>query len=209
MDLYDRITEAFQACQTPDGRVNALRLGEAALLIAPIYDRIFGSGLVANHLKDDIIGHASGLIGAARPRSKCEYVDELVPEMLREKPVEEVRGKWGEGLVELLWTKRALDFITRFLDYGMFKRLEKSLHECASTAYNEVLKPYHGLLVSTIVRLAFNLAPTRETFIGSLGFDTMEEVQARLEPFVAAIRPVIDHVHIILTQHGCDFPDKV
>lgn len=67
--------------------------------------------------------------------------------------------------MEVLWTKRALDFIMRFLDYGILKHTDQSLSHCASMAYNEVLKPYHGFMVSSIVTLAFKLAPTRKNFI--------------------------------------------
>lgn len=192
------------------------------MLIAPLYDRIFGVGMVSKHLKDDIVGHATGLITASDPKPEYAHVDQMVPQMLSEKPLEEIQGQWGEGIVELLWTKRALDFITRLLDYGIIRYLDKTFYECATLAYEEVLKPYHGFLVSGIVTLAFNLAPTRERFLEYehlcvvatfflrlLGFERLEDAQEKLRPFIAVIRPVLNHVDGVLDTHGCDFPDRV
>lgn len=79
--------------------------------------------------------------------------------------IENIRGRWGDGVIECLWTKRALDFILRFLEYGILTNTNQSLHHSATKAYQEVLKPYHGLVVSTVATLAFNLAPKREDFL--------------------------------------------
>lgn len=82
--------------------------------------------------------------------------------------VENIRGQWGEGVIECLWTKRALDFIIRFLEYGILTSTDRALYDCGMKAYEEVLKPYHGFPVSTVVTLAFNFAPHRETLLLSV-----------------------------------------
>lgn len=194
----------------PDGKVLTQKFGEAAKLIAPVYEWIFGPGMVANHLKDDILGHAGGVVSAASEDPDAyRTVDGMVSNMLKRKNIGDIRGKWGEGIVEVLWTKRALDFILRFLNSAMLIDTQQSLSHAASVAYAEVLKPYHGFMVSSIVTLAFKLAPSRKNFIRTLGFSDLAHAQETLRGFLVSAQPVVAKVHQVLTQHNCDFDDKV
>lgn len=192
----------------PNGQINALKLAEAGHLVGTLYDRIFGVNTVSRKLREDIDGHANCVVEAVKadPQRKttCEG---LVHVTLQEKGLEWCRYTPDNGVLKLLWLKRALDFILRFVDYSLLKG--EKIQVAGRTAYSEVLKPYHGMLVKTLVNLAFSLAPSRDGFVRALGFDNINDCVATIEPFVTTARPIINHVHRLLADNGCDFPDKV
>lgn len=208
LDLYERIIEKFRECKTPDGKVLTVKFGEAALMMAPVYEWIFGVGVVSKHLKNDIVGHATGVLDSAGVCVENATVDGLISTTLQHRTHDQVRSDSKSGIVEILWTKRSLDFILRFLDYGLVRHTDESLQRCASMAYTQVLKPYHSLMVSGIVTLALSLTPTREMFLSNLGFGCLTSAQKVLQKFLTSALPIVEYVDKTLLEHNCNFPNK-
>lgn len=208
LEHYRCITQKLNECMDENGNILTEKFGEAALLFAPVYDWIFSFGIVAKHLQKDIIGHATSVIDTARISHDYYTIDSLIQNTLKTSTLKEIRKTGKNGIVDLLWTKRCIHFITKFLSYGIVEHTDKSLHSCASMAYEEILKPYHGIMISTFVSLAFSMVTSREKFIKQLGFTNIKEAQAALDPFLKASIPVVLALNDLLERYECNFPDK-
>ncbi|PHJ26090.1 glycolipid transfer [Cystoisospora suis] len=213
--LYCAVTTGFAKARAPDGRILCVPLAEAAKTIIPVYDTVFGGGMVSNLLKKDLDNSSTKVIQASArdqasiPDSGPITVDMMIACEVKQSGVNALRKDSECGVKNLLWMKRALDFVVGFLENVIFKMKGQSAKECATDVYKRVLKPYHGFMVSNVVTLAFGLCPTREELCKKLGFDDEAVVEDRVKKISEVCRPMLDEISDLLERSGCNFPDKV
>ncbi|PFH35398.1 glycolipid transfer protein GLTP [Besnoitia besnoiti] len=213
--LYLAVTTGFSKARAEDGRILSSPLTEAVKTIIPVYDTIFGAGMVANLLKKDLTNSSSKVREATEKQVQEEpaagpvTVDMLIDYEVKKYGVAFLRKDANNGVKNLLWMKRALDFIIGFLENVIFKMKGKTAKECATEVYQCVLKPYHGFMVSNVVSLAFNLCPTREELCKKLGFEDEAIIEDRVHKISEVCRPLLDEMSAMLEKAGCNFPDKV
>ena len=68
------------------------------------------------------------------------------------------KAKKKSAVVCALWVSRALLFVGRF-GARLITTPNSKPADVARSVYDEVLRPYHGFLVSNVVNLAFSFAP--------------------------------------------------
>eukprot|EP00923_Selenidium_pygospionis_P003519 GHVN01005548.1.p2 GENE.GHVN01005548.1~~GHVN01005548.1.p2 ORF type:complete len:223 (-),score=20.16 GHVN01005548.1:1505-2173(-) len=214
--LCSSLCKAFEPCleevETDSGRkavCNCIETCEASLLVVPLYDKIFGPGMVANQLKKDLEGSATGCKTTVLSNPmNWKTVDGLIVGEVQKRGYDVVRQDKASGVVKLLWMKRALEFIATFLDNAVLRMPDKSVKDAASDAYNAVLKPYHGMVVAAVVSAAFRLAPGREDLLKSLGFESMEAAKEPVHRFLGVLKPVLASINASLDVNECNFDDK-
>eukprot|EP00922_Rhytidocystis_sp_ex-Travisia-forbesii_P041202 GHVS01061518.1.p1 GENE.GHVS01061518.1~~GHVS01061518.1.p1 ORF type:complete len:243 (-),score=38.49 GHVS01061518.1:564-1292(-) len=208
--LYRNVTSAFDKAKAQGGKIRTLELAQAARTIVPVYDTVFGKNVVSSNLKKDI-ENSSGKVMLAVESFKDErqFVDEFILHEIQQRGVQDIRKDSTSGVKNLLWMKRALDFIISFLELLMLGDPESSSKACATKAYDKVLKDYHGWLVSNMVTMSFNLCPAREKLLQKLGFSDKVDAHDKASSLMACVRPVLDQVHTFLEKYDCNFPDKI
>eukprot|EP00922_Rhytidocystis_sp_ex-Travisia-forbesii_P041199 GHVS01061511.1.p1 GENE.GHVS01061511.1~~GHVS01061511.1.p1 ORF type:complete len:185 (-),score=6.70 GHVS01061511.1:125-679(-) len=106
-------------------------------------------------------------------KDERQFVDEFILHEIQQRGVQDIRKDSTSGVKNLLWMKRALDFIISFLELLMLGDPESSSKVCATKAYDKVLEDYHGnhhvcvragcntftlcWLVSNMVTMSFNV----------------------------------------------------
>ena len=117
-----------------------------------------------------------------------------------------------------MWLSRGLFFCQSFMDLlangsgggsgGDSGAALLGPRACASMAYDRALRPYHGLLLSTVFRAALSYAPAeRVDLFRAFGYNDMREGEARVRECVDALRPVTRRVHRLVVDEGLDFQD--
>eukprot|EP00918_Siedleckia_nematoides_P071873 GHVU01157004.1.p1 GENE.GHVU01157004.1~~GHVU01157004.1.p1 ORF type:complete len:232 (-),score=46.47 GHVU01157004.1:1069-1764(-) len=210
MPDYAVIIEAFKAAETEDGRVLSTKFAEAAKKIVPIYEKIFGNGVVSTLLKRDLEGSADGVVSAVLENTiACEHVDSLVTFEVTNTPDLKTVKDNNAGVVRLLWMKRALDFILAILKKVVVECPEKEIKDCAREAYSETLQQYHGYIVSKVFTMAMSVCPSRPDLLKRLDFHDEATARLHYEAFENAMGPILAKAHKALEDNGCDFPDQV
>eukprot|EP00918_Siedleckia_nematoides_P008302 GHVU01017988.1.p1 GENE.GHVU01017988.1~~GHVU01017988.1.p1 ORF type:complete len:244 (-),score=41.89 GHVU01017988.1:1795-2451(-) len=207
---FAAIVNAFRAASDDDGRVKSLEVGEAAKQVIPMYEKIFGNGVICSLLKKDLNGSSDGVITAAKAQPEAaKYIEGLIDfEIAHTKDLKTVL-KNNVGIVRMLWMKRALDFITAILIKALIDCPDKEVKECAKLAYEETLKKYHGWLLSNIVTMALSSCPSRQQLFTRLGFTDQAHATYHLEVFRSVVIPILQKLNQALEDRGCNFPDKV
>ena len=96
----------------------------------------------------------------------------------------------------------------------MLRNLTKGMEtkDAAYDAYEKVLKPYHGWMISKVVGSAMSSAPKKEVILDRLGHPdkplTDEEAKAQLAAFVTPMKALVTKISDFLEKEGCNFPDK-
>eukprot|EP00922_Rhytidocystis_sp_ex-Travisia-forbesii_P041204 GHVS01061520.1.p2 GENE.GHVS01061520.1~~GHVS01061520.1.p2 ORF type:complete len:224 (-),score=35.78 GHVS01061520.1:1404-2075(-) len=208
--LYLNVTQAFTKARAEEGgKIRTLELAYAARTIVPVYDTVFGKNLVSSNLKKDIENSSSKVMLAVEThKEERQYLEEFIVHEIDQRGVQVIRKDSTSGVKNLLWMKRALDFIMSFLELLMLGDPDISSKVCATQAYDKVLKDYHGWLVSNMVTMSFNLCPTRGNLLDKLGFSE-GDAKDKATSLMACVRPVLDEVHGFLEKHECNFPDKI
>lgn len=210
VDLSDYITSFFKASIDSENKVITPKMSDAANSIAPVYDTVFGAGIVSNNLKKDIENSSSKVRAAYENNPKeTNTIDKLITYEIETQGVDILRKDSNSGVKNLLWMNRALNFIVTFLEKCMITDCEKSSKQCATEAYNDILKPYHGIIVSSVVTMAFNLCPSREQLMHRFGYEDEALAKQKVNQLVTAVRPVVEIVLKLLEDAGCNFTDKV
>lgn len=210
-EAFGRCLESLEAEGSDDKETVCvcIEVCEAARKVVPLYDKIFGEGMVSSTLKKDLDGSATGCMTVVL-KNPVEYrtILGLVEGEVASRGLEVVRKDKNSGVVKLLWMKRALEFIALFLQYSMIDMVDKSTRDAGTAAYDKVLKPYHGTIVSAVVSAAFRLAPNREKLLQALGFDSMEDATVSLRMFLEKLQPVLTSIDGVLAENNCAFTDK-
>ncbi|CBZ50136.1 hypothetical protein NCLIV_006120 [Neospora caninum Liverpool] len=212
--LFLALRSGFSKARAPDGGILCEPLADVATTIIPVYDTFFGAGMVANVLKKDLKNSSTKLKEAVERERAAEpdvgpvTVEMMISYEIKKNGVAFLRKDANNGVKNLLWMKRALDFIVGFLENVIFKMKDKTAKECATEVYQCVLKPYHGFMVSNVVSLAFNLCPSREDLCKKLGFEDEASIEAHARELSEVCRPLLDDISDKLEKYGCNFPDK-
>ena len=77
----------------------------------------------------------------------------------------------------------------------------------APTSPPQVLRPYHGMIVSSVVTMAFRMAPSRAEFFKRVGADEALS-KAELAAFCKYVTPVVESLHKWFVDSGYNFADK-
>jgi hypothetical protein len=136
-----------------DGLIDIESFLQACHNIQPVYDIIFSPGIVASTLKSDIAESISSVTNLKGKYPKLAHLQALIRQELTDTPVEKLRKTKKSGVVGLLWLMRAITFNVTFIAHVNDGR-KRPAPECAKEAYAQVLKPYHGMMLSGIVRWA-------------------------------------------------------
>jgi hypothetical protein len=162
-------------------------------------------------------GGGGGAGGGAGTTSSPSLRAVLVRER-DERGLEGVRWDRVSACHTAMWLSRGLYFCQSFMDLlangsgggsgGDSGAALLGPRACASMAYDRALRPYHGLLLSTVFRAALSYAPAeRVDLFRAFGYDDMREGEARVRECVDALRPVTRRVHRLVVDEGLDFQD--
>ena len=184
-------------------RIDALKFAAACKDIAKIYDALF-IGMVASQLKGDILNSAS-TIEKACAKYKTETLEDLVVHELKAHGRPVIRADKNSGTIGMLWAKRAVSFITMYLEL-LGTRDDLSAPKCAQLTYETVLMKYHGWFTSKAISAVMNLAPSKQDIFAKLGVH--EDPKKAIAEVVAVLHPVLGEIQRLLDEHDCDFPDK-
>lgn len=136
------------------------------------------------------------------------YVQELVNAELAAHGKDKVRYDKASATIGALWLMRAVLFNTRFVELLTEAARHDAAH-CAKTAYAEVLKPYHGFLISGVVSMAMGMVPSRESLIETFGFSDEASAMPALKRYVSAVKGVFSKLAAFYAEKGINFEDKV
>ena len=229
----ERIHSAFAVCELATRRDAAAAVPVALFVAAcgatvDLYAHVFSPGsFIARVLGRTTTRHMAcvsaavarfsaggggGAGGGAGTTSSPSLRAVLVRER-DERGLEGVRWDRVSACHTAMWLSRGLYFCQTFMDLlanGDGGDSLPSPRACASTAYNRALRPYHGLLLSTVFRAALTYAPAeREDLFRASGYEDLSDGEARVRACVEAMRPVTRRVHRLIVDEGLDFPDVV
>lgn len=186
--------------------VDVIRAAEAMM---DLYDLMFPSGgQVPALLKKDHRTHIEQVRTAFQldATNKARVAD-FVHGELRARGRDAVRKDWGVGVLGLLWIGRTVAFITRFL--ALLEQTDVQPYKAARDAYGEVLRPYHTMVVSVVVRIALGLVGDRAKLRDNFGLQTDELTVVWLTTTATSMRRVVDALMKVLRDADCDFTDAV
>ncbi|XP_062099231.1 glycolipid transfer protein 3-like [Humulus lupulus] len=108
----------------------------------------------------------------------------------------------------LLWLTRSLDFTVELLqNYSASGSDDENMNQIVEDAYNITLKPWHGWISSTAVKVALKLVPGHKTFLNALmekDDENPDSLREELQTFVSLLKPLLEDIHSSLRAHGVD-----
>ena len=223
------MTAAFSACEREAQR---LASSSADVPVAPfvaacgstidLYAHVFSPGsFIARVLGRTTTRHMACVSAAAAKEAAASATEGAAAPRLRAVLTRERDARGADGVRwdrtsachTAMWLSRGLFFCQSFMDLMANGDGAGGLpgpRACASTAYDRSLRPYHGLLLSTVFRAALSYAPAeRVDLYRAFGYDDMREGEARVRECVDAMRPVTRRVHRLIVDEGLDFADVV
>ncbi|XP_030379042.1 glycolipid transfer protein [Scaptodrosophila lebanonensis] len=108
----------------------------------------------------------------------------------------------------LLWLKRGLQLICTFFEniYNDAQNKE-TLKQHLQDAYERTLKPYHGFIVQSTIKIIYSWVPTRSQLLGQ-GAAHDENIQT-LSSYLPTMRDHLDRIDALLKAHNLDDERKV
>ncbi|XP_011290767.1 glycolipid transfer protein [Musca domestica] len=108
----------------------------------------------------------------------------------------------------LLWLKRGLQLICTFFE-NIYNDVQQSdvVKKHLQDAYEKTLKPYHGFIVQSTIKIIYSWVPTRSQLIGQ-GPDHDENIKV-LATFLPTMRGHLDRIDALLKKHNLDDKSKV
>jgi len=234
------MTAAFGACEREAQRLAPAPASAADVPLAPfvaacgstvdLYAHVFSPGsFIARVLGRTTTRHMACVTAAAAAAADSAAAAAAVlpppvpPAPLRLRAVlarerdargaESVRWDRSSACHTAMWLSRGLFFCQSFMDLmanGDGSGALPGPRACASAAYDRALRPFHGLLLSTVFRAALSYAPAeRGELFRAFGYDDVREGEARVRECVEAMRPVTRRVHRLIVDEGLDFHDVV
>ncbi|KAJ3696724.1 hypothetical protein LUZ61_000429 [Rhynchospora tenuis] len=102
----------------------------------------------------------------------------------------------------ILWLSRSLDFSVALLQ-GLEKDSEQSLNQIIEEAYKTTLGPWHGWIASAAYKIALQLTPDREVFVGLLMGKDKDNAKFKGEIYQLAtlIQPFLHEVHELMKKY--------
>ena len=187
--------------------VDLLRAADAML---GLYDLMFPSGgQVPTLLKNDHLNHIKQVRAAMEKAAEHEtaLARDFVRSSLRTHGRDKARKDWGTGVLGLLWIARTFGFIGRFL--ALVEDPATQPYKAARDAYGEVLRPYHTLVVSMVVRVALGLVGSRDNLRANFGMPTDEATTLYMARTGQSMRRVFEELMVLLNEEDVNFPDAV
>lgn len=181
--------------------------------LAPLYSILFPAGFVADRLKTDLTDHIAELRGAV---ATMGIAPNTAVTAVIEEEVARMGGPRNGALAEgpsathgVLWLCRTAHFVSAFCrllsDRG---RMGTSPNDLAREAYTAALRPYHGFLVSGIVRAAMSFVPSREALRAKFGYGTSDELAMEDLAATAAVTDAVAQGMLAWLQaRNLHFPD--
>ncbi|XP_034480416.1 glycolipid transfer protein [Drosophila innubila] len=108
----------------------------------------------------------------------------------------------------LLWLKRGLQLICTFFEniYNDVQNTE-ALKQHLQDAYERTLKPYHGFIVQSTIKIIYSWVPTRSQLLGQ-GDAQTENIEV-LTKYLPTMRAQLDRIDVLLKAHNLDDVRKV
>lgn len=108
----------------------------------------------------------------------------------------------------LLWLKRGLQLICTFFE-NIYNDVQNSeaLKQHLQDAYERTLKPYHGFIVQSTIKIIYSWVPTRSQLLGQ-GPAQMENIEV-LTKYLPTMRAQLDRIDVLLKTHNLDDERKV
>ncbi|KAH8341730.1 hypothetical protein KR074_010409 [Drosophila pseudoananassae] len=108
----------------------------------------------------------------------------------------------------LLWLKRGLQLICTFFEniYNDAQGKE-ALKQHLQDAYERTLKPYHGFIVQSTIKIIYSWVPTRSQLLGQ--GSALEENMTELASYLPTMRSHLDAIDALLKAHSLDDARKV
>lgn len=180
--------------------------------LVPLYSMLFPSGFVADRLKTDLTDHIAELRGAI---TNMGVAPSTPLTALIEEEVARLGGPRNSALSEgpsathgVLWLCRTAHFISAFCQLlGNRGRMGTSPNDLAREAYAAALRPYHGMLVSGIVRAAMSFVPSRDALRAKFGYTADELAMEDLAATGAVTEAVAQGVLAWMQARNLHFPD--
>ncbi|XP_078172362.1 glycolipid transfer protein 3-like isoform X2 [Carex rostrata] len=101
----------------------------------------------------------------------------------------------------ILWLSRSLDFTVAMLE-ALEKESEQSLNQIIEASYKTTLGPWHGWIASAAYKIALQLLPEREFFVGLLMGKNKDygKLKGEICKLVALIQPLLHEVHELMKK---------
>ncbi|KAI8035038.1 glycolipid transfer protein [Drosophila gunungcola] len=108
----------------------------------------------------------------------------------------------------LLWLKRGLQLICAFFE-NIYNdaQAKEALKQHLQDAYERTLKPYHGFIVQSTIKIIYSWVPTRSQLLGQ-GAAQEENIEV-LASFLPTMRAHLDAIDALLKAHNLDDAKKV
>ncbi|XP_060662031.1 glycolipid transfer protein [Drosophila nasuta] len=108
----------------------------------------------------------------------------------------------------LLWLKRGLQLICTFFE-NIYNDAQSSeaLKQHLQDAYERTLKPYHGFIVQSTIKIIYSWVPTRSQLLGQ--GDAQQENIEVLTNYLPTMRAQLDRIDALLKSHNLDDSRKV
>ncbi|EDV47014.2 uncharacterized protein Dere_GG17882 [Drosophila erecta] len=108
----------------------------------------------------------------------------------------------------LLWLKRGLQLICTFFE-NIYNdaQAKEALKQHLQDAYERTLKPYHGFIVQSTIKIIYSWVPTRSQLLGQ-GDAQAENIEV-LTSFLPRMRAHLDSIDALLKAHNLDDARKV
>ncbi|KAL7745517.1 hypothetical protein ACLKA6_015509 [Drosophila palustris] len=108
----------------------------------------------------------------------------------------------------LLWLKRGLQLICTFFE-NIYNDAQSSeaLKQHLQDAYERTLKPYHGFIVQSTIKIIYSWVPTRSQLLGQ-GDAQLENIEV-LTKYLPTMRAQLDRIDALLKAHNLDDVRKV
>jgi hypothetical protein len=162
-------------------------------------------------LKQDLLVNISSLerFTTNRPALLAQGVEAAIATEISERGRDAVRRDKQSVAQAVLWIYRSMAYIARLVELLVGSSHEVA--ECAKEAYNQVLKPYHGMLIATVVRGVMSMVPSsRAQLYGALKLGGDEQAAQRaLKQVHSVMVPVLGQLLALLNRQQVNYTDKV
>ena len=177
--------------------------------IPAVYSVLFNVKMVVGILEGDINHGAKELTRAlAEMGDEAATLQSIMTAVIRDKGgVEGVRtSKEPTTCKSILWLNRATTFITMFIR-GIHDGKESKV--ASSTAYDTILKPYHGFMTKKVVGTAMGLCPSADVIRTKFNLPDEAAAAEQMGAFLALMEPLTAAVLALIEKNGLNFDDKV
>ncbi|KAF3445547.1 hypothetical protein FNV43_RR10723 [Rhamnella rubrinervis] len=127
-------------------------------------------------------------------------------EILKKEAAEGNAKKISSCCRALLWLTRSLDFSVALLEKLGKGCGQQSMEKLVEDCYDVTLKPWHGWISITAVKVALKLVPEYKTLMEHLMAKdgNLETLKEEMQTLVALLAPFLQNIHSTLRSYGVD-----